>query len=250
MTKRCHEIDFTIINAGSGMEAVSIVLDPGEIVISEAGAMLWQDPDIEMRTALGDGSRPDQGFLGGLLSAGKRMIAGESAVVTHFKNNGKKRAEVVFGASTLGNMVGLDLNDVGGVIYLQRGAYICSSYGTEISIAFAGEPTGAFFGGEGLIFQKLIGDDKVVFQAGGSLVQKDLKAGESLIVDSGSLVGYTEGIRFTSQFSGGVRNALFSGEGLFNSKVEGVGQGGTVILQTLPFSRLCQNISQSLPPNR
>lgn len=250
MHKKCHEIDFEIINPNSGMEAVSITLDPGEIVVAESGAMLWQDPDIKMSTALGDGSQPNQGVMGGLFSAGKRLLAGESAVVTHFKNEGKKRAVVTFGAATLGNMVGLDMNDVGGVIYLQRGAYICSAYGTEITIAFAGKPTGAFFGGEGLIFQKLIGDDKVVFQAGGSLVQKDLKPGEILIVDSGSLVGFTEGIDFTSEFTGGLKNMLFSGEGIFNSKVEGVGKGGTVILQTLPFSRLCQSIGKSLPSSK
>jgi uncharacterized protein (AIM24 family) len=144
-------------------------------------------------------------------------------------------------------MVGLDLNDVGGEIFLQRGAYIAASYGTNISIAFAGTGLGSFFGGEGLIFQSVKGDDKVIFHAGGSIVQRDLKPGEDLIVDSGSLVGYTKGIEFDAELSGGLRNMIFSGEGIFNSRVRGVGTGGTVFLQTLPFSSLCMEISKSLP---
>ena len=244
--KKCHEIDYKIIGEESGMGAAEITLDPGEIVVSESGAMLWMDSCIEMSVHLGDGSNPKGGLLSSLFSAGKRMVAGESAVVTHFKNIGNKRGSVVFGAPTLGTMFGLDLNDVGGAIYLQRGAYIAAAYGTHITVAFAGGISGAFFGGEGLIFQKLVGDDKVIFQAGGTLIQRDIGDGETLIVDSGSLVGYTENIEFSAKVSGGIGNMLFSGEGLFNSQVKGVNGGGTVILQTMPFSRLCNAIGQSL----
>jgi uncharacterized protein (AIM24 family) len=244
--KKCHEIDYQVVGEPMA-EAAVITLDPGEICISESGAMLWMDPDIKMSATLTDGSSPNNGLAGKLFGAAKRMIAGESAVVVQYENVGKKRANVTFGAPFLGTMVGLNLNDVGGEIFLQRGAYIASAYGTSVSISFAGKPMGAFFGGEGLIFQSIKGDDVVVFHAGGSIIQKDLKPGEHLFVDSGSLVGYTKGIEFDAELSGGITNMLFSGEGIFNSKVTGIDNGGTVFLQTLPFSKLCMEISNSLP---
>lgn len=245
--KQCHEIDCQIVGE-SMAEAVEVTLDPGEICISEPGAMSWMDPEIQMTSTLTDGSAPDSGFMNSLFSAAKRMVAGESAVVIQYKNIGNKRAKVGFGAPYIGTMFVLDMSEVGGEIFMQRGAYVAASYGTSISIVFAGSAAGTFFGGEGLVFQSIKGDDKVIFHAGGSIIQKDLKAGEELIVDSGSLVGYTKGIEFDAELSGGLRNMIFSGEGIFNSRVYGVGQGGTVFLQTLPFAKLCQEISRSLPP--
>lgn len=247
--KQCHEIDLEIIGQPMA-EAAEITLDPGEICISEAGAMSWMDTCITMEARLTDGSSVKSGLVSNLFGAAKRMMAGESATVMQYKNVGDKRAKVVFGAPYLGTIVGLDLSDVDGEIFLQRGSYIAAAYGTSISVAFVGTGMGSFFGGEGLVFQSIKGDDKVIFHAGGSIIQHDLKDGEELIVDSGSLVGYTKGIQFDAELSGGLRNVIFSGEGIFNSRVRGIGVGGTVFLQTLPFSKLCGEIRKTFPKRK
>jgi uncharacterized protein (TIGR00266 family) len=242
----CHEIDYEIEGI-EGFESVKITLDPNEKVVAEAGAMLYMEEGIEMTTHLGDGSTPNSGFLGGLMSAGKRLIAGESAVVTHFTNNSKQRRNVGFHGPYPGTIMGLDLSTVGGVIKAQRGAYLCAAYGTNVSVDFAGGAGASIFGGEGLVVQKITGDGIVCLHAGGGLIQRDLAAGEQLIVDTGALVAWTEGIVFEAEFSGGLKNMLFSGEGFFHSKVTGTGSGGTVIMQTMPFSKTVQEIGRRLP---
>ncbi|MAW98088.1 MAG: TIGR00266 family protein [Sphingomonas sp.] len=243
---RCHEIDYEIEGI-DGFESVKITLDQGEKVIAEAGSMLYMEEGIEMSTHLGDGSNPKGGMLSGLMSAGKRMLAGESVAVTHFTNNHSDRRCVGFHGPYPGTIMGLDLSTVGGVIKAQRGAFLCGAYGTSITVDFTGNISSTLFGGEGLIVQKIEGDGIICLHAGGGLIQRDLKAGESLVVDTGALVAWTEGIVFEAEFSGGVGNMLFSGEGFFHSRVTGQGQGGTVIMQTMPFSKTVAEIGKRLP---
>ena len=248
---QCHEIDY-VIEGIDGFESVKITLDHGEKVVSEAGAMLYMEDGMEMSTHLDDGSNPKGGMLSGIMSAGKRMLAGESVAVTHFTNHHAERRSVGFHGPYPGTIVGLDLKTVNGVIKAQRGAFLCGAYGTSISVDFTGRVSSTLFGGEGLVVQKIMGDGIVCLHAGGGLIQRDLKAGASFIVDTGSLVAWTEGIVFEAELSGGangrgIGNMLFSGEGLFHSRVTGQGEGGTVIMQSMPFSKTVAEIGKRLP---
>lgn len=240
--KQCHEIDFEVIGSG-GQEYVEITLDPGETVIAEAGAMIYMDEGISYEARMGDGG----GFMSSLFSVGKRMIAGESAFVTHFTNTAKQGRKVVaFSAPYPGSIVGLDLSEVGGKFICQRDAFLCGAYGTEIGIEFTKRIGAGFFSGEGLILQNLTGDDKVILNAGGTIHQRDLN-GETLMVDTGCIVGFTPGVDYDFQMAGGLKTALFGGEGLFLAKLSG---HGTVLLQNTPFSRTVDAIHQRLPSPR
>ena len=85
----CHEVDYEIV--GDDMQVVEVELDPGESVVAEAGAMNYMDDGISFEAKMGDGSRPDEGVLGKLLSVGKRVITGESIFVTHFSNTRERK---------------------------------------------------------------------------------------------------------------------------------------------------------------
>ncbi len=236
-----HEVDYEII--GDDMQIVEVELDPGETVVAEAGAMNYMDDGITYTAHMGDGSEPNQGMMGKLLSAGKRALGGESIFMTHFTNEGSGKRRVAFAAPYPGKIVALDLVKVGGTIFCQKDAFLCAAKGTNIGIAFQKRLGAGFFGGEGFILQKLQGDGKAFIHAGGTIIKKKLQ-GEVLRVDTGCLVAFTEGIEYDIQRAGNLKSMFFGGEGMFLATLRG---HGAVLLQSLPFSRLADRILQHAP---
>ncbi|WP_281375601.1 TIGR00266 family protein [Haloferula luteola] len=235
--RRSHEIDYEII--GESIQMVEVELDPHETVIAEAGAMNYLEEGISFETKMGDGSEPDQGLMGKLLSAGKRAITGESLFMTHFTNRGSGKKRIAFAAPYPGTVVPLNLAELGGEILCQKDAFLCAAMGTKVGIAFNQRLGTGLFGGEGFILQKLNGDGMAFIHAGGTVVRKELK-GEKLMVDTGCLVGFTQGVRYDIQRAGNLKSMVFGGEGLFLATLQG---HGTVWLQSMPFARLAQRIT-------
>jgi len=238
---RCHEVDYEI--KGAEMQLVEVELDPGETVIAEAGAMTYLEEGIEFETRMGDGSNPDEGLMGRLFSAGKRMFTGESLFTTHFTNRGRGKRRAAFSAPYPGNIVALDMARHGQRVTCQKDAFLCAALGTRIDISFHRRLGAGLFGGEGFILQTLEGDGMAFIQAGGTVVEKRL-GGESLRVDTGCLVGFTQGIDYDIQRAGNLKSMLFGGEGLFLATLSG---HGTVWLQSLPFSRMADRILAAAP---
>lgn len=238
---RCHELDYELL--GSEMQLVEVELDPGETVIAEAGAMTYMEEGIQFETRMGDGSDPDEGFMGKLFSAGKRALTGESIFTTHFTNQGQGKRRVAFSAPYPGNIVPLNMAELGEKIICQKDAFLCAALGTRVSITFNRRIGAGFFGGEGFILQKLEGDGLAFIQAGGTVVKKELR-GETLRVDTGCLVGFTSGIDYDIQRAGNLKSMVFGGEGLFLATLQGT---GTVWLQSLPFSRMADRILAHAP---
>ncbi len=236
-----HEIDFKII--GDDLQMVEIELDPEETVIAEAGAMCYMDSTINFETKMGDGSEANKGFFSNALSSAKRVLADESAFITHFTNVGGKKARVAFSAPYPGKIISIDLREYDNIIYCQKEAFLCSAFGNKIDIAFIKKFGTGFFGGEGFILEKITGDGKTFLHAGGTIIKRELR-GEKIKIDTGCLVAYTKGINYSIEKAGNLTSMLFGGEGLFLATLEGV---GTVYLQSLPFSRLADRIIANAP---
>ena len=236
-----HKIDYKIY--GDDMQIVSIELDPQETVIAEAGSMNWMDTDIKFEAKMGDGSQPDKGIFGKLLDVGKRVLTGESIFLTHFTNEGHGKKEVSFASPYPGSIIPLDLTTVNGEILCQKDAFLCAAKGTEVSIAFNKRLGSGFFGGEGFILQKLKGDGLAFLHAGGTIVERELN-NEALLIDTGCIVAFTQGLDYDIQRAGNLKSMFFGGEGLFLAKIQGTGK---VYLQSLPFSRLADRIIQHAP---
>lgn len=225
---RAHEIDYQII--GNEIQAVIVELDPGETVIAEAGAMLYMERDIEMQTKM------EGGMFGGL----KRMLTGESFFITNFSHVGPSgKSHVAFAAPYPGTIIPLDLSKIGGEFFCQKDSFLCSAKGNDVTIAFTKKLRTGFFGGEGFILQKIVGDGMAFVHAGGTIIKRDLAEGETIRLDTGCLVGFTQGVDYDIKFTGGFKNALFGGEGLFLAQLTGPGH---IYIQTLPFSRLADRI--------
>ena len=234
---RSHDLEYRII--GDDIQLVEIELDPRETVIAEAGTMMYMDSQIRFETKMGDGSDPNQGLMGKLLSAGTRVLTGESLFVTHFTNQGGSKQRVAFAAPYPGKIVPVELSHLGGSLIVQKDGFLCAAKGTKISITLNRRIGSGLVGGEGFIMQKLEGDGKTFMHAGGTVIERRLN-NESLKIDTGCIVGYTPGIDFNIETSGNLRSMIFGGEGIFLATLSGT---GTVWLQSMPIRKLIQAIS-------
>jgi uncharacterized protein (TIGR00266 family) len=234
------EIDYEIF--GSEMQYVEIVLDPNEMVIAEAGGMMYMTDGIKMETVFGTPGQQGQSFWNKVLSAGKRVLTGESLFMTTFTNQGAGRARVAFGAPYPGKIIPLHLDELGGEIIVQKDAFLCGARGIEVTIAFQKKIGVGLFGGEGFIMQRLRGDGIACVHAGGTILHRDLSPGEKLRIDTGCIVGLAPSVNYNIEFVGGIKNAIFGGEGLFLATLTGPGK---VWLQSLPLSRLAGRILAS-----
>ncbi len=228
------KIDYQIF--GDDMQAVQITLDPGESVFAEAGVMLSMDDGIEMQTS-----------AGGLMKGLKRMLTGESFFITNFYNRGNQRASVIFSAPYPGKIIPIDLNVFGGSFICQKDAFLCAAGGVEVTPTLVKKIGIGLFGGEGFILQKIVGDGFAFVHIGGTVLERDLSAGEKLRVDTGCIGGFSPTVKYDIQFVSGFKNMLFGGEGMFLATLEGPGK---VYLQTLPFSRLADRIITASRRNR
>ena len=232
-----HEIDYKI--SGHDVQLVEVELDPNETVIAEAGAMLYMDEGISFEARMGDGSEPNEGIFGKLMKGASRLITGESLFLTHFTNRGMGKKKVAFSAPYPGTIIPIDLSQYGNSIIVQRDAFLCAALGTKVTIRFNKRLGSGFFGGEGFILQGLQGDGYTFIHAGGTVIEKQLN-GESLYVDTGCLVAFTEGIDYTISQAGGLRSMIFGGEGVFLAHLKGHGK---VWLQSMPIRKLIAAIA-------
>ena len=239
---QAHEIDYHIF--GEEMQYVEIELDPQEIVIAEAGSFMMMDNNIKMETIFGDGSVQQNTLFDKLLSAGKRVLTGESLFMTAFINQNNTKSKVSFAAPYPGKIIAIDLTHFGGKFICQKDSFLCAAKGVAIGIEFSKKLGRGLFGGEGFIMQKIEGDGMAFVHSGGTLAKKELAAGEILKVDTGCIVGFTKDVDYDIEFIGGIKNSIFGGEGLFYATLRGP---GTVYVQSLPFSRLADRIIASAP---
>lgn len=237
-TRIADEIDYQIF--GDDMQYAEIVLDPGESVIAEAGAMMYMTSGITMETVFGDPSRKGDNFWNKMMSAGKRVLTGESLFMTVFSNAALRRETVAFGAPYPGRIEAIHLDQLGGEITAQRDSFLCGAKGIEISIAFQKKIGVGLLGGEGFIMQKLKGDGIALIHACGTMMHRELESGETLRVDTGCIVALGKTVNYDIQFNGSIKSAVFGGEGLVFATLTGP---GPIWLQSLPFARLAQRIT-------
>ena len=239
---QAHEIDYQIF--GEEMQYVEIELDPQEIVIAEAGSFMMMDNNIQMETIFGDGSEQQSGLFGKLVSAGKRVLTGESLFMTAFLNQNNTKSKVSFAAPYPGKIIPIDLTQFGEKFICQKDSFLCAAKGVAVGIEFSKKLGRGLFGGEGFIMQKIEGDGMAFVHSGGTLAKRELAVGDVLKVDTGCIVGFTKDVDYDIEFIGGIKNSLFGGEGLFYATLRGP---GTVYVQSLPFSRLADKIIASAP---
>lgn len=212
---------------GDDMQAVVITMTSGEEVRAEAGAMMYMTDGITM----------DARMQGGIVAGLKRkLLAGESLFLTFFRCDAPT-GRVAFSGPYPGKIIRMALAN--SAILCQRDSFLCAAGSVDINIAFTKRLGAGFFGGEGFILERLEGTGEVFIHSGGTIVPMELKPGEKVRVDTGCLVAFDPTVDYDIELAGGIKTALFGGEGLFLATMTGPGR---VWLQTLPFSRLADRI--------
>ena len=216
---------------GEPMPVVICRLEDGESVICESGAMSWMSPNLEMETAGG--------------GAGKmfgRMFSGESMFQNRYKARGGA-GMIAFASKFPGDIRAVEITPSTPVI-CQKGAFLASTEGVEMSVAFQQKFSTGLFGGEGFIMQKLSGNGVAFIEVDGSTMEYNLESGQQLLIDTGYLAMMDATVKMEIQKVKGLKNAMFGGEGLFNTLVTGPGR---VVIQTMPISGFAQLIASLLP---
>jgi uncharacterized protein (TIGR00266 family) len=232
-----HDIDFKII--GDDIQFVEIELDPGETVIAEAGTMVYMEDGITFEVKMGDGSVPNQGIMDKLLSAGSRLLTGESLFITHFTNRGYGKKKVAFAAPYPGTIVPVDLNLIRNNLIVQKDGFLCAAFGTKLTITLNKKIGSGLLGGEGFILEKLEGDGKAFIHAGGTVIDRQLN-NETLRIDTGCVVAFDPALDFDIETSGNLKSMVFGGEGLFLATIRGTGK---VWLQSMPIRKLIRALA-------
>ncbi len=217
---------------GDSLPVVICHLDPGERMITERGSMAWMSPNMKMETTSN----------GGVGKALGRMFAGEALFQNIYTAQGGP-GMIAFASSFPGSIRVFDL-EPGRDIIVQKSAFLASEASVELSVHFRKKLSTGFFGGEGFIMQRLSGRGKAFVEMDGHMVEYNLEAGQSIVIDTGYLAAMDATCSMEIQAVPGVKNMLFGGEGIFNTVVSGPGR---VILQTMPISNVAASIRGFMP---
>ena len=236
-------VDYEI--KGSEMQFVEVELDPGEAAIGEAGSMMFMEPASRW-TPCSATPRPRRAAAcsascsapASAWSPASRCSPPSTATPAAASAGSPSRRRIPERSCRW------TCASLGGTLICQKDAFLCAARGVSLGIYFQQKLSVGFFGGEGFIMQKLDGDGLAFVHAGGTVLKRELQAGETLFVDTGCIVALTPNVSFEIQYVGKIKTALFGGEGLFFAKVTGP---GTVWLQSLPFSRLSSRVFAAAP---
>lgn len=214
-------------------------LNAGESIECQKGAMSWMTPTMQMETGLGSGG--GGGLLGAIGKMAKSVVTGESIFRNKYTAQGGN-GEIAFASSFPGDIICFDVS--ANPIVCQKSAYLANTLGVNMEIFFQKKIGSGLFGGEGFIMQKFAGSGMVFLEIDGSIVEYQLAAGQSMLIDTGYLAAMEATCSMDIETVKGLGNALLGGEGLFNTKVTGPGK---IWLQTMPANVLANAILPYIP---
>lgn len=217
---------------GTPFPVVICRLEPNETVCCQRGGMSWMSPNMQMSTNAG----------GGISKVFSRALSGESIFQNKYTAIGGV-GEIAFASSVPGNIIPMEISPARTIV-AQKSAYLASTSSVDLSIFFQKKLSAGFFGGEGFIMQKLGGQGIAFLEIDGSVVEYDLRANESILVDTGYLAAMDDTCSIEVETVKGVGNALFGGEGFFNTRVKGPGH---IWLQTMPVASLAGAVRPYIP---
>jgi uncharacterized protein (TIGR00266 family) len=223
-------LEYTI--QGDNLQVTRIRLKPGQEVYAEAGKMVYKSASVQWDSRMSGESIGDK-----IWGAVKRKLSGESLFMTHFRTT--SGGEVGFAGDYPGRLQAHELA-AGESILVQRDSFICAETTVNLSIALVKKIGAGFFGGEGFILQKLTGPGIVFIHGGGDFIEFDLKAGEVIQVDTGCIVGFESTVHYDIQLAGGIKTAIFGGEGLFLATMTGPGK---VMVQSMTLEKLRRELA-------
>ncbi len=239
---RCKFLHFSVYGGifmkfrlvGTTLPAVEVYYDQvGEEMITQSGGMSWMSDGIDMTSDTN----------GGVMAGLGRMFAGESMFMARYRAL-RPGATIAFASKVPGSIVPVKMKDHPRGLICQKGSFLCSQSTVSLEVTFSRKFSSGLFGGEGFILQKLTGTGTAFLEVDGDVVEKELKPGEVIKVDTGNVVAFQEGMSYEIETLSGFKNILFGGEGLFLTRITGPGK---VILQTQNIKDFAEVLSRHMP---
>ena len=203
---------------GTPMPVAICYLEAGESVKTEKGAMSWMSPNLRMET--------EGGGIGKMFS---KAFSGESMFHNIYTAEGGP-GMIAMASSYPGEIMIVDVTN--NPIIAQKHAFLACETSVDMKIHFQRKLGSGFFGGEGFIMQSFSGTGKVALEIDGSVISYELAAGQSMLLDTGTLAMMTAGVSIDIESVKGIGNKLLGGEGFFNTRVTGPDK---IWLQTMPM---------------
>lgn len=219
---------------GDNLPVLKILLEPGEAIECESGAMSWMDDEIQMQTS-----------AGGIGKMFGRMLTNEHAFTNTYIAN--RQGEIAFSSRFPGSIRAVEVTSGNGIV-VQKGSFLASFGNITNEVYIQKRLGGGLFGGEGFLMRRFTGNGIVFLEIDGSAHDYEIPAGDCKIVDTGYVAAMSESCKMEIRTISGVTNVLFGGEGLFNTVVYGPGK---VILQSMPISSTAMHLYNYMPhPSR
>ena len=218
--------------SGNIMESLDIHLKGGESIYSESGGMAWMRGVFEMDTST----------KGGLGAGIGRMLAGESLFLTTYTCKSQDGL-ITFTPEFPGKVLAMPL-EAGQSLICQKDAFMCAEISVKMEMHFRKKLGAGLFGGEGFILQKISGPGTAFVEIPGEVRKVELAAGERIQVDPGHIAMFEPSVEYDITTVKGLKNVLFSGEGLFLATLTGP---GAIWLQSLPLSNLALKLARYMP---
>lgn len=217
---------------GGSLPVVLCYPEMGQTLCTQSGAMSWMSPNMQMQTNSG----------GGIKKALGRLFSGDSIFMNEYTPQGGNGL-IAFASSFPGSIIPFEITNGNGII-VQKSGFLAMEKGLDLSIFFQKSLGRGFFGGEGFIMQRISGEGTAFVEIDGYCKEYTLAAGESIIVDTGYLAAMSETCTMDIQTVKGIKNALFGGEGIFNTRITGPGK---VYIQSMPIINTAQRLIPYLP---
>jgi uncharacterized protein (TIGR00266 family) len=219
---------------GTTVPAVEVYYEQaGEEMITQSGGMAWMSDGIDMTSDTN----------GGVLAGLGRMFVGESMFMARYRAM-RSGTTIAFASTVPGSIVPIKMKDYPNGLVCQKGAFLCSQSTVNLDVTFSRRFSSGLFGGEGFILEKLSGTGTAFLEVDGDAVEKELQPGEVIKIDTGNVVAFQNGMPYEVEMVQGFKNILFSGEGLFLTRITGPGK---VILQTQNIKDFAGKLSKYLP---
>jgi uncharacterized protein (TIGR00266 family) len=229
-TSAPSKLEYTI--EGDNLQVIRVRLKPGQEIFAEAGKMLYKTPNVHWETRMSGGSVGEK-----IWGAVKRKLMGESLFMTYFR--AMTDGDVGFAGSYPGRIQAFELA-AGQSVLVQRDSFVMAQTSVTLDIALVRKLGTGFFGGEGFILQKLTGPGMVFIHGGGDFIEFQLGAGEVLQVDTGCVVAFDETVQYDIQRAGGIKTAIFGGEGFFLATLTGPGR---VVVQSMTLEKMRRELA-------
>jgi uncharacterized protein (TIGR00266 family) len=239
---RTDGYEFRIV--GDGTPFIEMHLEPGKEIIAETGTFMAKTTGVAMKMALGDGTQ--NGLAGKLWGAAKRAVAGEDVVLASFRNASEGTQYLSLAAPVPGEILAIDLQEAGGSIIAQKGAFMAAPAGTNIDLHLRKRIATSLFGGEGFVMQRISGNEHVFINAGGNFNVYELGEGETMQIDTGCLLAVSNTVDMNIELVKSISSMLFGNEGIFLATVKGP---GTVWAQSMPFDRQVALYAKAMGPH-